>query len=30
MKISFEIKDKDIAGRIGKLEIENEHNGTKI
>ncbi len=29
MKISFEIKDKDIAGRIGKLEIENEHNGTK-
>jgi len=29
MKISFEIKDKDIAGRIGRLEIENEHNGTK-
>jgi len=29
MKISFEIKDKDIAGRIGKLEIENENNSMK-
>ncbi|OQX22580.1 MAG: hypothetical protein BWK75_00400 [Candidatus Altiarchaeales archaeon A3] len=27
MKISFEIKDKDIAGRIGNLEIKDENNG---
>jgi len=27
MKISFEIKDKDIAGRIGNLEIKDENKG---
>ncbi len=30
MKISFEIKDKDIAGRIGRLEIKDKDNQSKV
>jgi len=30
MKISFEIKDKDIAGRIGRLEIKDKDKQSKV